>query len=167
MTARCIVTDCSSPSSTKNVCPKHYQELRRKGVLTISDTEVWTRELTPCSVTECPEGAITIGMCATHYSRWLRNGDPLLASHPDKKTVTTEDRFWSKVRRTGDCWLWTGAMDSYGKGQFFIDGKQVVAHRFAYQQYYGVKLETGKFVKQTCKVAQCVNPTHLRLPSER
>jgi hypothetical protein len=91
----------------------------------------------------------------------------MLASHPDKKPVTTEDRFWRKVRRTEDCWLWTGAMDGYGKGQFFIDGKQVVAHRFAYQQYYGVKLEPGKFVKQICRVAQCVNPTHLRLPSER
>jgi hypothetical protein len=166
MTTNCLVTDCTATPSTKNVCPKHYQELRRKGVLTISDTEVWTRTLTPCAVTECPEGAVTYGMCSTHYCRWRRNGDPELASDPNKPQRTTEDRFWNKVERTDGCWLWTGKTDDYGKGKFLFDGKLGSAHRFSYMQHHGITLERADLLKQTCRVPQCVNPAHLRLTSE-
>lgn len=167
MSDHCKVTDCNAPGGTKNLCPKHYQELRRKGSLRISKSEVWTRELTPCAVDDCVEGAITQGMCGTHYSRWLRHGDPRFASSPNKPQRTAEEVFWKKVQRTDGCWLWTGHLDEYGKGRFAFGGKNSQAHRFAFMQRHGVTLQRNEMIRQTCKVAQCVNPDHLRLSSSR
>ncbi len=31
------------------------------------------------------------------------------------------DRFWEKVQKTDDHWLWTGALDKYGYGVFGTD----------------------------------------------
>lgn len=163
MKERCIVSGCTAPRGTKKLCPKHYQSLRSKGSVAISETEVLTMEVKPCSVEGCPEPAITQGMCGTHYSRWHRNGDPLLASPPDKPQKTTEDRFWEKVERTDGCWLWTGKTDEYGKGKFSFNGGLGSAHRYSYMKHYGVELESRKAVKQTCKVPSCVRPDHLRL----
>lgn len=167
MRTYCKVTACHAPGGTKNLCPKHYQELRRKGSLKISESEVWTRDVPPCSVEDCKEAAITQGMCGTHYARWLRHGDPRFASDPNKPEKTAEEVFWKKVQRTDGCWLWTGHIDEYGKGRFAFDGKYSQAHRFAFMQHHGVKLQRYELVRQTCKVAQCVNPKHLKLASSK
>lgn len=80
--------------------------------------------------------------------------------------MNTEDRFWSKVDKSGECWLWTDkprAAD--GLGQFSIDrnGKRrlVLAHRFAYELAYG-EIPAGE-VARTCNHLLCVRPEHLRL----
>ena len=42
--------------------------------------------------------------------------------------MSTEDRFWEKVDKSGDCWEWTAGLRN-GYGQFWLDGKNVGAHR--------------------------------------
>lgn len=43
------------------------------------------------------------------------------------------DRFWSKVRKTARCWLWTGAAMHNGRGGVFrIRGKSYSADRVAW-----------------------------------
>ena len=72
-------------------------------------------------------------------------------------------RFWRQVDRTGDCWLWLGAVKRDGYGAFSATGrKQVRAHRMA------LMLELGMFdrrllVLHKCDTPLCVRPDHLYL----
>ena len=49
------------------------------------------------------------------------------------------DRFWAKVDRTGECWVWTAARNRSGYGQFWDPQRRVMglAHRFSYEQFVG------------------------------
>ena len=43
---------------------------------------------------------------------------------------TPEERFWAKVDKSGDCWLWTGAVDKgTGYGRFWNGERTVLPHR--------------------------------------
>lgn len=75
-------------------------------------------------------------------------------------------RFWTFVHKTGpnahDCWLWTGARDKRGYGQF---GSRVFgghrASRFAWAITHHQKVPDGLFVCHHCDVPACVRPSHL------
>lgn len=53
--------------------------------------------------------------------------------------MTPEERFWRKVdKRSGGCWLWTGAKATNGYGSFGIAGTTSRrAHRVAYEWLVG------------------------------
>lgn len=72
----------------------------------------------------------------------------------------TKDRFWSKVDKSGDCWIWTAGKDSHGYGQFRRDGIQGGAHRYAYELTCG-PIPKGFDVDHLCRNPACVNPDHL------
>jgi hypothetical protein len=66
-------------------------------------------------------------------------------------------RFWSKVDKSGECWLWTSQLRD-GYGTFWLSGKVVGAHRFS------LFLEIGEYegnALHTCDNPQCVRPSHL------
>ena len=75
---------------------------------------------------------------------------------------TTEERYWEKVDKTDNCWLWTASCDSSGYGKFWHEGKLVLAHRFAYAWAYG-GIPEGMQVDHRCHNRRCVRPDHLRL----
>lgn len=71
--------------------------------------------------------------------------------------MTLEDRFWAKVDRTGDCWLWTGALSSKGYGRFRVSRSFVAwAHRFAYESALGEPVPEGMTLDHTCGTKSCV-----------
>lgn len=77
---------------------------------------------------------------------------------------TAWDRFWAKVDKSGECWLWT-ASTSHGYGTFFVeqvDGRNrfMGAHRWAYETLQGAVPE-GLVLDHLCRVRACVNPLHL------
>lgn len=74
----------------------------------------------------------------------------------------TEERFWKKVDKTGDCWVWTGTCVSTGYGQFWDGGKMVRAHRLSYAWTNG-EIPEGMQVDHRCHDRSCVRPEHLRL----
>lgn len=97
------------------------------------------------------------GWCVAHYSRWHRYGDPLKT----KPRLSTGQRFWAKVNKTEDCWLWTSGASPGGYGVFRgHDGNSIMAHRFAYGELVGPVPE-GMQLDHLCRVRLCVNPAHL------
>lgn len=70
--------------------------------------------------------------------------------------------FLSHVERTETCWLWTGATNEKGRGNFRAGDKVVASHRWAYENFIG-QIPDGLQVYRSCEVAACVNPQHLEL----
>jgi hypothetical protein len=74
--------------------------------------------------------------------------------------LTTEQRFWAKVRKTDSCWLWTANL-ARGYGHFKLSYKQTVkAHRYAWKLYFKELPDTLDILHK-CDVRNCVNPDHL------
>lgn len=80
-------------------------------------------------------------------------------------------RFWAKVDKRGDCWIWTGALSDEGYGNFSIalaGRRRVVrAHRVAWFFYYQSAIDPTHYLDHyltplaLCVGRFCVNPTHL------
>lgn len=101
------------------------------------------------------------GWCNAHYARYLKGVD--MSKPVRRKGATDEERFWAKVDKSGDCWLWTGAIiGSGGYGVFRINGRNMVAHRVAYMWAHG-PIPKGYEVDHTCFNRSCVKAAHLRL----
>ena len=73
-----------------------------------------------------------------------------------------DQRFWSKVDRTGECWVWTGTAAEGGYGHFKISGTTLsaMAHRVAYRVLVG-PIPDGLQLDHLCRNPPCVNPAHL------
>jgi hypothetical protein len=69
-------------------------------------------------------------------------------------------RFWAKVDKTTDCWLWTGGKHRQGYGQISIARKMALAHRVSYELEVG-PIPPGMSVLHKCDVPGCVRPDHL------
>ena len=70
-------------------------------------------------------------------------------------------RFWEKVDKSGECWIWMGGVAGSGYGVFRgADGRMTSAHRIAYWLERG-EIPEGNVVCHTCDVKLCVRPDHL------
>lgn len=82
--------------------------------------------------------------------------------------IPVEQRFWSKVDRTGGpnaCWRWTDASSDTDYARFHIrreNGRNFSdgAHRFAYRLVMG-DIPEGYQIDHLCRNPICVNPLHL------
>lgn len=73
-----------------------------------------------------------------------------------------QEKFDRHVNKTGECWLWTGAVRSNGYGVVGMNYKTVSAHRAAYELANG-PIPSGAMVCHQCDVKLCVRPSHLYL----
>lgn len=71
-------------------------------------------------------------------------------------------RFWSKVKITETCWLWTASTKGKGYGQFGDGRINRAAHRVSWEAVNG-PIPKGKMLLHSCDTKRCVNPEHLRL----
>ncbi|VXB24238.1 HNH endonuclease signature motif containing protein [Citricoccus sp. K5] len=98
------------------------------------------------------------GYCGAHYQRFKKGKDmdaPIRNVH-----ATDAERFWSKVDKSGKCWIWTGAKYN-GYGVFRIDSAARLAHRVSYKWAKG-DIPDGEQLDHMCHNRACVNPDHVR-----
>lgn len=75
---------------------------------------------------------------------------------------TVEERFWAKVQKTDDCWLWTGGQTLDGYGSFAaLNDARTTAHRYAYETAVA-PIPEGFHIDHLCRRRACVNPDHLQ-----
>lgn len=76
-------------------------------------------------------------------------------------------RFWGKVHKSEGCWLWMGAKQTHGYGDFAMTRKgHVLAHRLSFAMANGA-IDDSLCVMHRCDTPACVNPTHLLLGTLR
>jgi len=84
--------------------------------------------------------------------------------------MTTEQRFWAKVKKTSRCWIWTASKRAKGYGAFAYHRVGVMiqdrAHRYSWTIHNG-RIPKGLCVLHRCDTPSCVNPDHLFLGTKK
>jgi hypothetical protein len=62
-------------------------------------------------------------------------------------------------KRADDCWEWLGPKCSAGHGKKTFNGRDVLAHRWMWEQLFG-PIPDGLVVFTTCENKGCINPHH-------
>lgn len=117
-----------------------------------------------CSVDGCTKPSVARGWCKNHWQTWSRNGIPtVLKLDPDPAK-----RFWQKVLKTAECWLWTGCTTAAnGYGQITVNHRRMLAHVFSYELLHGTVVGPGLEIDHSCSNPSCVNPAHLEAVTHR
>lgn len=74
--------------------------------------------------------------------------------------IKIRERFFSYIRKTNSCWLWTGYVRENGYANFRYKDSTWRAHRVSYDLFVG-PIPKGKMVLHKCDVKECVRPEHL------
>ena len=151
-TPPCTVDGCTRLNYGNGLCALHYQRMAARGT-----TDARER-VTVCTVDDCAGQVKARGLCKPHYQRWQRSGSTDLRK--PELFMTPIQRIHAKARLSGDCWLWTGAVDAGGYAHFRHDGRTQKAHRVVWELLNGA-VPDGLELDHLCNVRHCVNPAHL------
>jgi hypothetical protein len=79
------------------------------------------------------------------------------------------DRFWEKLQPCpmSGCWLWTGASNGIGYGRINVAGRNVYAHRLAFETSNGPIAAGLVLDHRVCQTPSCCNPLHLEAVTQR
>jgi hypothetical protein len=122
-----------------------------------------------CQTEDCDKEAKCRGRCGPHYRLLLLKGDRLVR----RATTSTEERFWSKVNKSGPmplhgdvpgcCWQWIGGTVCRGYGQFQAGNmRRTAAHRYAWENLRS-PIPGRLTIDHLCRNKLCVNPDHMEV----
>ena len=75
---------------------------------------------------------------------------------------SAKKRFWERVDKSGECWEWTGCINSSGYGTIRVDGKTFTTHRLSFILHNNYEPSSKMDVMHSCDNKRCVNPAHLK-----
>lgn len=164
MTDTCSRPGCDQPVKARTLCATDYTYAWRHGTLP-------PKAPAPegCSVKGCPRPHEARGLCQRHYLRFYTRGTTELTE--PWRAMSTEDRFRSKVSKDlcacgecNGCLRWTKGKTGQGYGSFYVNGRRVLAHRFAYELDVGPIPEyhqVDHVRARGCRHRDCVKTAHL------
>lgn len=80
---------------------------------------------------------------------------------PKREAQPLAERIYSRIDKSGECWLWTGHRDTFGHGRL----GNIRAHRAAYELANG-PVPPGLMVRHLCSNPACVRPDHLAVGTQ-
>src|SRR6478752_8160163 len=72
-----------------------------------------------------------------------------------------ERLLFRSMRADNGCWIWQGALDSRGYGNFLVGKKFLRAHRVSYEHFIG-SIPADQVIDHICCQPRCINPNHLQ-----
>jgi hypothetical protein len=87
---------------------------------------------------------------------WPRTRTPTGQFAPE----SLSERFWAKVDRTDECWIWLGSKRR-DYGLTFDQGRHRPATQVAWELTYSEPFPTGMDACHTCDNPPCVRPDHI------
>lgn len=112
-----------------------------------------------CSFEECSNPLYARSLCSAHYMQWNR-GEEL---RPLRVYLSPAERVQAAVvDPTTGCRIWGGSLKNNGYGTVKVNGREVKAHRFAYESAHGA-VPPSMYVDHICRNRACVNVEHLRV----
>lgn len=159
----CTMEGCDRPHYSRSWCRRHYDRWRRHGQPNAGRSHR-SRPVRICIVDGCVNPHAALQLCHSHYTRQRKHGDigsdPLKPRYHD---LPVSERFDNYTEATGTgCILWKGSRSGDGYGQFYVDGRRVMAHRWAYERAYGSIHPDAEIDHVECPDVACCNPSHLQ-----
>lgn len=68
-------------------------------------------------------------------------------------------RVWGRTL-VGDCWLWKGWNNGKGHGRVWIGKHGVYLHRYSFEQFHGLSIQSCHAIDHLCRNRACFNPAH-------
>lgn len=162
----CSVRECEGKAIARKLCRMHYQRWKRHGS-TDKPARKPPEPKGPCVIENCSKPQLSRGWCRTHYTRWYETGSVELGVRTGRVYTTRpiEDRFWEKVQKGPNHWLWLGGKTPLGYGMIWDHSRQgqVMAHRLSWEISRGTKIPEGMVIDHLCRTPECVNPEHLEV----
>jgi hypothetical protein len=126
-----------------------------------------------CEACGKPYSPLRRGMCQPCYKRSARYG----AAEYKREEIEdiTREFVLKNCTESEGCLLWTGTVSKEGRPQT-LDRKlwreegvtrQVLLHRWMYEQHFDEVLRKGQHVTQTCGNKRCLSPDHLSTSQPR
>lgn len=122
--------------------------------------------LTTCSHENCGRPKVAKGLCATHRRQQMRGEELRPLKQYASPSATAQERLALRSERKGDCLVWTGTTWIGGYGVLRWGGRNVAAHRLAWESAHG-PIPDGMEIDHACGNRPCIDVAHLRLSTRK